>query len=106
MTAALRQRWRDAPHVQQANFFEFLIERLIQACCLPGSTAIDGGANYGAHTVTMLQAVGETGRVIAVEPDPTCVAALQRIPSPWLFIEEMALSDHDGVGQFHIANEG
>lgn len=34
----------------------------------PGSTAIDIGANIGAHTLHLARAVGEEGRLIAYEP--------------------------------------
>lgn len=34
----------------------------------PGWTALDIGANIGAHTVWMAKQVGPTGRVVAVEP--------------------------------------
>ena len=37
----------------------------------PGETAIDVGACYGDTTVPMAMKVGKTGRVIAVEPEPT-----------------------------------
>lgn len=36
-----------------------------------GQTALDVGANIGAHTLLMSKCVGESGRVIALEPMPT-----------------------------------
>jgi FkbM family methyltransferase len=38
--------------------------------CRPGDVVAEVGANVGAHTVTLAKAVGERGRVIAVEPQP------------------------------------
>jgi FkbM family methyltransferase len=35
----------------------------------PGDTVVDAGANIGAHTVPYAKAVGETGRVLAFEPN-------------------------------------
>lgn len=36
----------------------------------PGDIAIDVGANWGLHTLYLSRLVGETGRVVAVEPYP------------------------------------
>ena len=41
--------------------------RLIMSALKPGMTALDVGANIGALTVPMAQAVGPAGRVIAIE---------------------------------------
>lgn len=43
-----------------------LIKRLVK----PGYVVMDVGANIGAHTLIMAQAVGITGKVIAIEPNP------------------------------------
>jgi hypothetical protein len=49
----------------------------LASLCSRNSTVIDVGANGGAHTKTMAEAVGPDGRVIAFEPD-------QRILNPTL----------------------
>src|SRR5262249_52608763 len=36
----------------------------------PGGTVVEVGANIGAHTVALARAVGPSGRVIAIEPQP------------------------------------
>jgi FkbM family methyltransferase len=45
---------------------------------VPGTYAIDVGANVGLFTVVMSRAVGPTGRVVAVEPVPDTVYSLRR----------------------------
>lgn len=49
-------------------------EDAVRAACLsdlePGMTFLDIGAHVGLYTVPAAKVVGETGRVIAVEPDP------------------------------------
>ncbi len=42
--------------------------RLFQKVVRPGNTVLDVGANIGAHTVFFANAVGRTGRVVAIEP--------------------------------------
>lgn len=41
---------------------------LFRQCLRPGDTAVDVGANIGAHTVALARAVGPAGRVLAFEP--------------------------------------
>jgi FkbM family methyltransferase len=48
----------------------------------PGMTVIDVGANTGTITRQIADVVGPTGHVIAVEPDPRCWPALDRLPTP------------------------
>lgn len=43
-----------------------------------GATVLDIGANIGAHTLPLAQAVGPTGRVVAVEPTEAAFSALSR----------------------------
>lgn len=42
----------------------------------PGHVAIDGGAYCGCSSIAFAEAVGPTGRVLALEPDPDNFAAL------------------------------
>lgn len=44
----------------------------------PGDCALDVGANIGLYSLALSRAVGPTGRVIAVEPDPENLALLRR----------------------------
>ncbi len=58
--------------------FEPHAERAITGMLRPGMIAIDVGANIGYHTFRMARAVGEQGRVIAVEPSTWAMAKLRR----------------------------
>lgn len=44
----------------------------------PGDCAVDAGANVGFFTVLMSKIVGETGKIIAIEPDPRNAAKLSK----------------------------
>lgn len=48
--------------------FERRTLRCYRALLKPGDTVIDIGANIGAHSLPLAQAVGPSGRLIAVEP--------------------------------------
>ena len=49
---------------------------LLRALLGPGMTAVDVGAKVGYFSLLCAQAVGPTGRVLAVEPDPRNYALL------------------------------
>ena len=53
------------------------IQRALRDLVRPGMTAYDLGANIGYMTLLLAKAVGETGRVVAVEPLPSNVARLR-----------------------------
>ena len=50
------------------NAWEPYIEEIIKAHAVPGTIALDIGAHIGTHTLSLSNAVGKKGRVIAFEP--------------------------------------
>lgn len=68
--------------------------RLIRA----GDRVLDIGANIGYYTVLLSQLAGETGRIIAVEPDPANFVLLERNLAlnhcRNVTTHQLALSDH------------
>jgi FkbM family methyltransferase len=48
--------------------FELKTRKAFSRIILPGMTVVDIGANIGAHTLPLAAMVGDTGRVVAVEP--------------------------------------
>lgn len=71
----------------------------------PGMTVIDVGANVGVYTFSAAQRVGETGRVLAVEPFSECVQCLQETRAindfPWVTVIAGAASDRNHTA--HLA---
>ena len=68
-------------HSDYSSFYQVFVEnsypnllRLLKA----GDMVIDAGANAGVFTVMASSLVGESGRVIAVEPDPENLAILKK----------------------------
>jgi FkbM family methyltransferase len=58
--------------------FEPLAERILERHLAAGDVVIDVGANVGYHTLPMARRVGEGGLVLAVEPNPSTRARLER----------------------------
>jgi FkbM family methyltransferase len=58
--------------VYDTAFFEFLASELRH-----GDVVVDVGANIGFFTLQMAHRVGRTGRVVAIEPNPSCVRLLR-----------------------------
>lgn len=51
---------------------------ILSKFCLPGSTAIDAGANIGQWSLPMARLVGRSGRVYAFEPMPETSSSLRK----------------------------
>lgn len=106
-SATAKAKWNAAPAPSKGKYFEYVIQALIDACCRPGDCVVDIGANWGSHTHVMLEAVGPTGHVVAVEPDPALAHNLEtwRARHPNLQVLRVALSDHSGTAEFFRAEE-
>lgn len=65
-----------ACHLMLDGFWEMWLTQFLARRVKPGMTVIDVGANFGYFTLLMGDAVGETGHVIAVEPNPNTASLL------------------------------
>jgi FkbM family methyltransferase len=72
----------------------------------PGDLAIDIGANHGWFSILMATAVGAEGTVLAVEPLPPMLEALERNlglnPDLRVDVERVALGPEPGSVELHI----
>lgn len=58
----------------------FVAERfLMQELLVPGMAVVDVGANIGYYLLLFERAVGPTGRVLCIEPEPDNLADLRRV---------------------------
>jgi FkbM family methyltransferase len=99
-------RWAAA----QGWRFGFLAGReraLIARTVRPGMTAVDVGANIGFHTLTLARAVGFSGRVHAIEPDPRnfrlLARAVHEAGCTHVQLHRAAASDHAGTVTLYLA---
>jgi FkbM family methyltransferase len=60
------------------NEYEVEFSAALDSCVLPGMTVVDVGAHVGLHSLRLSRAVGEAGRVIAVEPSPANASLLRK----------------------------
>lgn len=97
---ALRARLRD----ERAEI------RALRAALRPGDTAVDVGANKGSYTWWMRLAVGGSGRVLAIEPQPELAAYLRAACGGlgWDNVEivEAAASDRAGRATLRVPGAG
>lgn len=85
---AFKARWRD----QRAEL------SIIRDHIRPGDTVCDVGAHKGNYTYWLARWVGNSGRVLAFEPQPSLAAYLrQTIPSHNVVIEQKALWSETGA---------
>jgi FkbM family methyltransferase len=70
----------------------------------PGMVAYDIGANVGAFTLQLAYLVGESGKVIAFEPDPAnfdcLVASLDKSGLHWVTPMRCAIAEASGTARF------
>jgi FkbM family methyltransferase len=59
------------------GFWEIWLTQYLAKTLRTGMTVIDVGANFGYFTLLMADAVGHTGKVIAIEPNPQTVSLLR-----------------------------
>lgn len=87
------------------NLFEEIIAGLYETVLRPGDLAVDAGANHGLHSYPMAARVGPSGRLLSIEPIPVLADALRAGAAerglPQLELHQVALSDREGVAEFH-----
>jgi FkbM family methyltransferase len=85
------------------------VARYLAASLRPGSVCLDIGANVGVYALQFARWTGQTGRVIAFEPNPVSAAALAEHVRMNGFgdrveIVQAAVADTAGTRIFHMAD--
>ena len=76
--AGLRLRVDRASVMWATGRVELPVQRALAGLLAPGDVCFDVGANVGFYTLLAARIVGPEGRVVAFEPHPENVAALER----------------------------
>jgi FkbM family methyltransferase len=83
--------------------------RLLARCLQPGMTVVDIGCNIGYYALLEAQRVGPTGRVIAIEPEPTNARLfLQNVEANGyqnIVFHQVAISDRNGTSSLRISEK-
>lgn len=87
--------------------YEPLSREFLLAHVPPGGVAVDVGAHIGLYTLLMARAVGETGRVVAVEPAAENLEYLRRNIAAngyddRVHVVPAAATDRSGTVRFHL----
>ena len=78
--------------------------RLAEALCGPGDVVVDAGANWGLYTAALARMVGPSGRVHAIDPNPTSTASLRALAAArrCVRVHETALSEREGSAELRV----
>lgn len=83
--------------------------KIFRARLAKGDRVIDAGAHLGWYSLNAAQIVGASGKVIAFEPNPDCIEALQLNLKLNRFknvkVEQIALSDTNGTAIFWFGDD-
>ena len=87
--------------IAQTRTHEPVTTEVVRSLLGPGDTVVDVGANVGWFSMLAAAAVGPTGRVLAVEPNPANCALIERSAADNGFghvqVVAAAAADHPGV---------
>jgi FkbM family methyltransferase len=91
------------------GLFAPLLQAAMDRILRPGDTFIDGGANVGYFSFYAAGCVGERGRVIAIEANPSCGERLRESQavggSDNVTILNLALGQQTGTMSFNVATD-
>ena len=105
---------RFSDHIAQrlllSGRFEPEVSAVFSALVRPGMIVLDIGANIGVHTLHLAKLVGETGQVLAFEPNPVACEELQRNIAlnqlKNVTVLQVALWERDGEELFRFPEDG
>ena len=94
------RRYNGVSYWYHLGLYEPHVSALLLSHLRPGDMFWDVGANAGYHALLASRVVGESGRVVAFEPDPAAVEILRdefALNDMHCDVEQVALSDRAGT---------
>ncbi len=92
------------------RFLDLDLQLLLDILLKPGDTFLDVGANVGMTTLFAASRVGLQGRVLSVEPQPSCCAKIRRNLElnqiRHVELNNVGLSDEPGLLTLHVLGGG
>jgi FkbM family methyltransferase len=84
--------------IRRTGVWEPMTTQIVSALLRPGDTFLDIGANIGWYSALAARLVGESGTVVAIEPDPVNCQLLLRNTArfPQVSVRNVALADQPG----------
>ena len=105
MREIFRNNWLFVHSDDWGDLFEEVTHAIYSYVLDEGDAAIDCGTNIGQHTRAIARACGRTGKVFAVEANPTMMQETRRVASnlPTIeFVERAVWHTADEVKTFHV----
>ena len=92
------------------RYYDLEIQLLLNELLSPGDTFLDIGANVGRTTLHGASRVGETGSVIAIEPQPECCARIEEAIADnglsHVVVHNLAAGEHEEELELKILGGG
>jgi FkbM family methyltransferase len=92
-----------------AGVHEPMVQEALRRTAGPGAVVYDVGANIGATALLAARIVGPQGRVIAIEPQPECAAAVRASAQlngfGWLDVVEAAAAASTGRAELIVVSD-
>ncbi|HWI09374.1 MAG TPA: FkbM family methyltransferase [Solirubrobacteraceae bacterium] len=97
LSAASFAPWGAQAYAVLTGTHEIQVQEALRRSAGRGDVVWDVGANIGAFSLLAARVVGPAGRVVAIEPEPGCAAAIRasaaRNGMDWLEVREVAATD-------------
>jgi FkbM family methyltransferase len=90
---------------QMGEFFEIQLEEILTKLLTKNAVFLDGGANWGRHSIPSSKKVGPNGLVISIEPVPKLAGHLLQFGFPNVLVVEAGLSDRQEMLDFFFAED-
>lgn len=91
------------------RYHDLALQQMVRRVLQPGDCFVDIGANLGMLSLLASAAVGESGRVLAFEPNPRLIARIKRTLArnqiDNVDVVHAAISDQPGTADLHVYSD-